>query len=143
MNTVRLGCLFRLLSGRREKRVFADLRALSAYLGARPPTTHVEQLRVLFLDRSNGLLSDEVLAFGTRSDVIICPRAIMTRALELRARGLILVHNHPSGDARPSRADVEATRHLVDAARLLGIIVHDHIIVAGSLWSSFRVLGLL
>ncbi|MEA3043144.1 MAG: repair protein RadC [Sphingomonadales bacterium] len=117
--------------------------ALMAYLFARLAHSPTEQLRVLFLNAKNRLLRDEAMGHGSIDEVPMYRREIMIRALDLKATGLILVHNHPSGDPKPSRRDVEATLRLVEAGRSLDIVVHDHIIVARSGWSSFRALGLM
>lgn len=102
-----------------------------------------EIARVLYLNAANHLLRDESCAEGSLLEVTIHPREVVRRALELGATALILVHNHPSGDPTPSRADREATRRLAAAAALLDIRLHDHVIVASSGCVSFRALGLL
>lgn len=102
-----------------------------------------EQFRVLFLNKRNRLIADEVLNEGTVDNAPVYPREVVRRALELNAMALILAHNHPSGDPYPSSADVTMTREIVDAARALGIRVHDHIIVAGERTVSFQALKLL
>ncbi len=88
-----------------------------------------EQFRVLFLDKRNQLIVDEVQQTGTVDHTPVYPREVVKRALELSATALILVHNHPSGDPTPSGADIEMTRTIVEVAKPLGIAVHDHIIV--------------
>lgn len=88
-----------------------------------------EQFRVLFLDKRNQLIADEVQAVGTVDHTPVYPREIVKRALELSATAVVLVHNHPSGDPTPSRADVQMTKQIVEVAKPLGIEVHDHIIV--------------
>ena len=85
--------------------------------------------RILFLDRKNMLIADEVQQRGTVDHTPVYPREVVKRALELSATAIILVHNHPSGDPTPSRADIEMTRQVVDTATPLGIAVHDHIII--------------
>ena len=89
----------------------------------------VEQFRILFLDRKNMLIADEVQQRGTVDHTPVYPREVVKRALELSATAIILVHNHPSGDPTPSRADVEMTKQVVDTATPLGIAIHDHIII--------------
>ena len=88
-----------------------------------------EQFRLLFLDKRNQLIADEVQQTGTVDHTPVYPREVIKRALELSATALILVHNHPSGDPTPSQADIQMTRAIVDIAAPLGIAVHDHIIV--------------
>ncbi|TAJ71810.1 MAG: DNA repair protein RadC [Phenylobacterium sp.] len=102
-----------------------------------------EQLRGLFLDRRNRLIRDEVLGEGTVDHVPVYPREIVRRALELDASAVVLAHNHPGGLGAPSAADVESTRQVVEAGRLLRIAVHDHFLVADQTVVSFRSLGLL
>ena len=88
-----------------------------------------EQFRLLFLDKRNQLISDEVQQVGTIDHTPVYPREVIKRALELSATALILVHNHPSGDPTPSQADIAMTKAIIDIAAPLGIAVHDHIIV--------------
>jgi DNA repair protein RadC len=102
-----------------------------------------EQVRVLYLDAKNKIIRDEVHSTGTVSQSSVYPREIVRRALELSAVSLILVHNHPSGDSRPSAADVEITRALVAAAKTMGIGVHDHLVIGRDGTASFRALGLI
>jgi DNA repair protein RadC len=102
-----------------------------------------EQFRILFLDRKNVLIADEEQARGTVDHVPVYPREVVKRALELNASAIILVHNHPSGDPTPSQADIAMTRQIEDAARMLGIALHDHIIVGRSREVSFRADGLM
>jgi DNA repair protein RadC len=121
----------------------ADSGALIDYLSLDMAHLPTERLRVLFLNSGNRLLYDETLAEGSVNETAVYPREILRRALEVGATALILAHNHPSGDPRPSRGDIETTRRIADAARALDICIHDHVIVARSGWSSFRALGLL
>ena len=102
-----------------------------------------EQFRILFLDKKNALIADEVQQTGTVDHTPVYPREVMRRALELSATALILVHNHPSGDPTPSGADVKMTRELVDIAKPLGIAIHDHVIVGRDGHASFKGLGLI
>ena len=102
-----------------------------------------EQFRILFLDKKNALIADEVQQTGTVDHTPVYPREVMRRALELSATALILVHNHPSGDPTPSGADMRMTRELVDIAKPLGISIHDHIIVGRDGHASFKGLGLI
>jgi len=123
--------------------VLSSWAALIDYCAAAMARSSNEEFRVLFLDRKNMLLADEVQSTGTIDHTPVYPREIVKRALELGASALILVHNHPSGDPTPSRADIEMTRDVVDAAKALKITVHDHVIVGRSGHSSFKALGLL
>ena len=92
----------------------------------------IEQFRILFLDKKNRLIADEVQQKGTVDHTPVYPREVIKRSLELGATALILVHNHPSGDPSPSTADVQMTRQIIDVAKPLGITVHDHIIIGKS-----------
>ncbi|HEY4141844.1 MAG TPA: DNA repair protein RadC [Pseudolabrys sp.] len=102
-----------------------------------------EQFRLLFLDKRNQLIADEVQQVGTVDHTPVYPREVVKRALELSATALILVHNHPSGDPTPSRADIQMTQSIVDVAKPLGIVVHDHIIVGKEGHASFKGLKLI
>jgi DNA repair protein RadC len=102
-----------------------------------------EQFRVLFLDRKNQLLRDELMGAGTVDHAPVYPREIARRALELQASSLILVHNHPSGDPKPSRADIDITRELIDALQPFEITVHDHLIVGTAGVVSLKSSGLI
>ena len=97
-----------------------------------------EQFRILFLDKKNKLIADEVQQTGTVDHTPVYPREVIKRTLELSATALILVHNHPSGDPAPSSADVQMTRQIAEIAKPLGITVHDHIIVGKSAHVSLR-----
>jgi DNA repair protein RadC len=102
-----------------------------------------EQFRVLFLDKRNQLIADEVQQVGTVDHTPVYPREVVKRALELSATAVILVHNHPSGDPTPSRADIQMTQAIIEVAKPLGIAVHDHIIVGKEGHASFKGLKLI
>jgi DNA repair protein RadC len=102
-----------------------------------------EQFRVLFLDKRNQLIIDELQQTGTVDHTPVYPREVVKRALELSATALILVHNHPSGDPTPSHADIQMTQTIIEVARPLGIAVHDHIIVGRDGHVSFKGLKLV
>ncbi len=102
-----------------------------------------ELFRILFLDKKNRLMADEVQGEGTVDHTPVYVREVVKRALELSSTAIILVHNHPSGDPAPSRADVEMTRLIIEAGRPLGIAVHDHIIVGRQGHASLRALKLI
>ncbi|MBM3544456.1 MAG: JAB domain-containing protein [Alphaproteobacteria bacterium] len=102
-----------------------------------------EQFRILFLDKRNQIIADEVQQRGTVDHTPVYVREVVKRALELSATAIVLVHNHPSGDPTPSRADIEMTKQIVAAAKPLGVLVHDHIIVGKQGHASFRGLGLI
>jgi DNA repair protein RadC len=102
-----------------------------------------EHFRILFLDKRNQLIADEVQQSGTVDHTPVYPREVVKRALELSATAVVLVHNHPSGDPTPSRADIQMTKSIVDVARPLGIEVHDHIIVGRKGHASLKGLKLI
>lgn len=102
-----------------------------------------EHFRILFLNKKNEMIADEIQGSGTVDHTPAYPREIMKRALELGATALILVHNHPSGDPKPSQADIEMTRHILRAAEPFSIVIHDHVIVSKNGYSSFKSLGLI
>jgi DNA repair protein RadC len=102
-----------------------------------------ELFRILFLDKRNQMIADEVQQTGTVDHTPIYPREVVKRALELSATAIILVHNHPSGDPTPSRADIQMTQAIIEVAQPLGIAVHDHIIVGRDGHASFRGLKLI
>jgi DNA repair protein RadC len=103
----------------------------------------VEQLRLLFLDRKNVLIADEVQQRGTVDHTPLYVREVVKRALELGASALIIVHNHPSGDPTPSRGDIEMTNQVKDALEKIGIALHDHVVIGRKGHESFRAKGLL
>jgi DNA repair protein RadC len=102
-----------------------------------------EQFRILFLDKRNQLIADEVQQTGTVDHTPVYPREVIKRALELSATAILLVHNHPSGDPTPSQADVQMTKAIIDIAQPLGISVHDHIIVGKNGHASLKGLRLI
>jgi len=102
-----------------------------------------EQFRILFLDRKNALIADELHQQGTVDHTPVYPREVVKRALELSATAVVLVHNHPSGDPTPSRADIQMTQAIIDIAKPLGIAVHDHIIVGKDGHASLKGLKLI
>jgi DNA repair protein RadC len=113
----------------RNREVLGSWSAVLEYCRSAMAFGEREQFRLLFLDKRNALIADEVQHSGTVDHTPAYPREVVRRALELSATALILVHNHPSGDPTPSAADVRMTRDIAEAAKPLGIAVHDHIIV--------------
>jgi DNA repair protein RadC len=116
---------------------------LTEYCRAAMGFQTIEQFRVLFLDTRNQLIADEVQQTGTVNHTASYPREIVKRALELGASAIILVHNHPSGDATPSSADIKMTKEIVHAAKAMHIEVHDHLVIGSGEPASFRSLGLM
>jgi DNA repair protein RadC len=123
--------------------VLSSWGALIDYCRAQMAFESVEQFRILFLDKKNRLIKDEVQGKGTVDHTPVYPREVVKRALELSASALILVHNHPSGDPTPSSADIKMTRDIIDVAKPLGIVVHDHIIVGREGHASLKGLRLI
>ncbi|WP_208440959.1 RadC family protein [Bartonella raoultii] len=126
-----------------KRDIFSSWDKVLAYCKAVMAHETREQFRILFLDKKNGLLADEVQQTGTIDHTPVYPREVISRALELSASSLILVHNHPSGDAKPSKADITMTHMLKDAANALGITIHDHLIIARNEYTSFKALKLI
>jgi DNA repair protein RadC len=123
--------------------VLSSWQALLDYCASAMGRNPTEQFRILFLDRKNVLIDDEVHQTGTIDHTPVYPREVVKRALELGASAIILVHNHPSGDPTPSRADIEMTRQIQAAAKALKIDLHDHLVIGGGRHASFKALGLL
>ena len=117
--------------------------AILEYVRAAMAFSDNEQFRVLFLDKKNQLIADEVQQEGTVDHTPVYPREVMKRALELGASAIVLVHNHPSGDPAPSMPDIEMTRKIVDAGQRLNVTIHDHVIVGRKGHFSFRSNGLI
>ncbi|MCB1474051.1 MAG: DNA repair protein RadC [Rhodobiaceae bacterium] len=126
-----------------DRKMLTSWQAVVDYCRTAMGFAEKEQFRILFLDKRNGLIADDVQQTGTVDHTPVYPREVIKRALELSATALVLVHNHPSGDTTPSDADVRMTNTIVDIAGPLGIVVHDHIIVGRKGHVSFRALGLL
>lgn len=126
-----------------KRRVLSSWSAVLDYCRTTMAFAEREQFRLLFLDKKNAVIADEVQQTGTVDHTPVYPREVVRRALELSASAIILVHNHPSGDPTPSGADVKMTRELVDIAKPLGIAIHDHVIVGRDGHASFRGLGLI
>ncbi len=134
----------RLMHGEiRQKPVLSSWSQVIEYCRAAQGHEEREQFRILFLDKKNQLIADEVQGRGTVDHTPVYVREVVKRALELAATAIVLVHNHPSGDPTPSRADIDMTKMIVDAARPLGVVVHDHIIVGRHGHASFKALRLI
>jgi DNA repair protein RadC len=134
----------RLARGRlRERVTLSSWSAVAEYCRTAMAFGAIEQFRVLYLDKKNRLIADEVQQRGTVDHAPVYPREVVKRALEVGATALILVHNHPSGDCTPSAADIAVTREIQTAAKALGIETHDHLVIGDGRHASFRALGLL
>lgn len=126
-----------------NKPVLTSWQRLIDYCRAEIGYEKIERFHVLYLNKKNVLIADEAQGRGTVDHTPVYPREVIKRALELGATALILVHNHPSGDPKPSKADIAITQDVVDAGDPLGIVVHDHIIVSPKGSNSFKAMGLL
>ena len=127
----------------KNRQVLTSWSALIDYCRSSMAFKEREQFRIIFLDRKNKILADEVQQEGTVDHTPVYPREVIKRALELNATAIILVHNHPSGDPTPSRADIDMTAKIVEAADKLGIIVHDHVIIGREGHASLKQLGVM
>jgi len=121
-----------------KRPVLSSWDALLDYCRTAMAHRETEQFRVLYLDRKNVLIADEEQARGTVDHVPVYPREVVKRALELNASALILVHNHPSGDPTPSEQDIVITGQILDAAQVMGLVLHDHLVIGKSREVSFR-----
>lgn len=130
-------------TGLQEQPVLASWQMLIDYLTIDVAHLRHERVRVLYLDTKNRLILDDQLSDGTLDEAAIHPREVVKKALDLGASALILVHNHPSGSPEPSRADVQITNKIAEAGRLLGITVHDHVIIGKEGHVSLKAKGLI
>jgi DNA repair protein RadC len=134
----------RLLEVRIDKRpVLSSSDALGDYLHAAMAHSRVEEVRILFLNARNMLIANEALWQGSVDEASVHVREVISRAIALGATALIIVHNHPSGDATPSSQDIRLTRDLVEAGRHMKVTVHDHVIVGAQGRTSMRAMGLI
>ena len=127
----------------RDQPVLASWQALIDYLTIDMAHLTVERVRVLYLNVQNHLILDHHVGDGSIDEAAIHPREVIRKALDLGASGLILVHNHPSGSPQPSRADIQITQRIAEAGRLLGVVVHDHVIVGREGHVSLKAKGLI
>jgi DNA repair protein RadC len=126
-----------------DQPVLSSWDKLIAYCRITLGQEKIERFHLLFLDRKNKLIADEGQQRGSVDHTPVYPREVVKRALELGASAIILVHNHPSGDPAPSKADIAMTKEVVQAAEKLGIAIHDHVIIAKTGHSSFKSMGFL
>ena len=127
----------------REAPVIGSWQALIDYLTIDMAHLTVERVRVLYLNARNMLILDDLVGEGSIDEAAIHPREVIRRALDLGAVALILVHNHPSGAPDPSRADIDITNRIAEAGRLLGVTVHDHVVIGREGHVSLRAKGLI
>ena len=123
--------------------LLASWQALLDYLRADMAWLDIERVRILYLNSKNGLIRDEVISEGSVDQAAVYVREVIKRAMDLGSAGIIIVHNHPSGDPQPSRADIQLTRDIAEAGRRIGVAVHDHVIVGAKGYSSLRAMGLM
>lgn len=126
-----------------EGDILSNPRSMLDYLKSRLAREPIEQFRILFLDERNCLLADEAQTRGTVNHTPVYPREVARRAMEIGAKSIVLVHNHPSGDPTPSEGDIAMTRDTQRAAALIEVRIADHIIIGNGSYSSFRELGLM
>jgi DNA repair protein RadC len=143
LKLVRAGALRLMQGGIMQRPILGSWQAVLDYCRAAMGFEAREQFRILFLDKKNRLIADEIQQKGTVDHTPVYVREVVKRALELSATAIILVHNHPSGDPTPSRADIDMTKQILEAAKPLGIAIHDHIIVGRQGHASFKALRLL
>ena len=143
LKTVRVAALRLMAEPLMRKPVLRTWDQLIAYCRASMGFEKVEEFRVLYLDRKNLLVGEEIHQRGTVDHTPVYPREVVRKALEHGASAMIMVHNHPSGDTTPSTADIEMTKEVLKAAATFGIILHDHVIVGRSGHTSFKATGLI
>ena|SRR5579862_2020908 len=127
----------------KDRSVISSWQQLLDYCTARLGHADTEEFHLLFLDNKNALIADEKQQDGTVNHTPVYPREVAKRALELSASAVIMVHNHPSGDVTPSKADIEMTRVVREAVKAVGIALHDHLVIGRGRHASFKSLGLL
>ncbi|HWU12693.1 MAG TPA: DNA repair protein RadC [Caulobacter sp.] len=123
--------------------VLSSFGAVADFFRAKLRGLPREEFWVAFLDKKNQLIVAEAMGAGTVDHAPVYPREVMRRALEVGASALVLAHNHPSGDPTPSRPDIDMTKAVMAAGRVLGVVVHDHLIVGSETVESFKALGLV
>ena len=121
-----------------NKNVISSWSPLLEYLKFNMSCLKIEQFRVLFLNKKNVLIADEIMATGTIDQTPVYPREIVKKSLFHEAGALILVHNHPSGNPKPSNADIDLTTQIISACKTINVTVHDHVIIGGNEYYSFK-----
>ena len=121
-----------------NKNVISSWSPLLEYLKFNMGCLKIEQFRVLFLNKKNVLIADEIMATGTIDQTPVYPREIVKKSLFHEAGALILVHNHPSGNPKPSNADIDLTTQIISACKTINVTVHDHVIIGGNEYYSFK-----
>lgn len=121
-----------------NKHVLSSWNELIEYLKVTMGSIKKEQFRVIFLDKKNTIIADELQASGTIDETPIYPREVVKRALFHESTAIILVHNHPSGNLKPSKADIEVTKEIIKVCSTFNILVHDHVIICKRKFFSFK-----
>jgi DNA repair protein RadC len=121
-----------------DKNIISSWSALIDYLKFNMSNLKLEQFRVLFLNKKNMLIADEIMATGTIDQTPVYPREIIKKALFHEAGAVILVHNHPSGSAKPSNADIDLTARIAEACKTINVTMHDHVIIGNGEYYSFK-----
>lgn len=143
LKTIRVATQRLIKSEISDQPVIQSWSALMDYCKLAMGNKTIEEFRVLFLNHRHALIADETMQRGTINHTPVYPREIIKRALELSAASIILLHNHPSGDPTPSKADIDITKKIIEAAATVGITVHDHVIVTATGHYSFKSFGLM
>lgn len=143
LKTIRVAAQRLIKSEITDQPIIQSWSALMDYCKLAMGSSKVEEFRVLFLNHRHALIADEVMQRGTINHTPVYPREIVKRALELSAAAVILLHNHPSGDPTPSKADIDVTKKIVEATATIGVTVHDHVIITETGHYSFKSFGLI
>jgi DNA repair protein RadC len=143
LKTIRVSAQRLIKSEITDQPIIQSWSALMDYCKLAMGNNKVEEFRVLFLNHRHALITDEVMQRGTINHTPVYPREIVKRALELSAAAVILLHNHPSGDPTPSKADIDVTKKIVEATATIGVTVHDHVIITETGHYSFKSFGLI
>ncbi len=143
IKTIRISTQRLIKSEISDQPIIQSWSALMDYCKLAMGNKKIEEFRVLFLNHRHALIADEVMQRGTVNHTPVYPREIVKRALELAASSIILLHNHPSGDPTPSKADIDITKQIVDACKTININVHDHVIITATGHYSFKSFGLM
>ena len=143
LKTIRVSTQRLIKSEISDQPVIQSWSALMDYCKLAMGNNKIEEFRVLFLNHRHALIADEVMQRGTINHTPVYPREIVKRSLELSASAIILLHNHPSGDATPSKADIDITKKIIEAAATINVTVHDHVIITSTGHYSFKSFGLM
>jgi DNA repair protein RadC len=143
LKTIEAAALHLMEQDLKAQPVLRNWQTVVDYCRAQMGHAKVEQFRLLFLDSRNAVMHDEVQQTGTINQTAIYPREVVKRALEVGAAAVIMVHNHPSGDPTPSKADIDMTRHVASALKVVGIALHDHIIISRAEHASLKGMGFI